>query len=163
MRRRVLEGRLERRVADQQLRVGVLAERDLLGLGQQHLGKHDGRRRLRRDRDDAHLLERLARHELDRIDRALTRHAETRQQAQLVGVACVLDRRDRRRIELAVDEHPVQLRRHALDFLHVHFDAVEDRRHVHVADAAELDHRRCQNVTRLPSGSRIPNSRVPHG
>ena len=37
VRRRVLERRLQRRVADQQLRLGLLAERHVLGVRQQHL------------------------------------------------------------------------------------------------------------------------------
>ena len=140
MRRRVLEGALQRGVADQQRRVGLLAERHVVGLGEQHLRQHDRGRALRRDRHAAHLLERLARDELDRVDGALGGDAEPRQQAQAVGVARVLDRGDRREVELAVQQPRVQLGRHALHLLHLGLEPVEDRRHVHVGDAAEADH-----------------------
>ena len=72
-------------------------------VGQQHLRQHDRGRRLGRDRDGADAVERRRRDELDRVDRALGRDAEPRQQPQDVGVARVLDRRDRRRVELAGD------------------------------------------------------------
>ena len=75
--------------------------------------------------------------ELDRVDRALRRDAEPRQQEQRVGIARVLDRRDRRRVDLAGDEPPVQLGRDAGDLLVLGVDAEEDRRHVRVRDAAE--------------------------
>ena len=101
MRRRVLERALQRGVADQQRRVGLLAERNVLGLGQQHLRQHDRGRALGRHGDRPHLLERLARDELDRVDRALGRDAEPRQDPQPLGVARVLDRGDRREVELA--------------------------------------------------------------
>ena len=156
MRRRVLERALQRRVADQQLRVGLLAERDVLGLGQQHLRQHDRRRALRRDRDRPHLLERLLRDELDRVDRALRADAEPRQDPQPVGVPRPLDRRDRREVELAGDEPPVELGRDAGDLLDLVLEPVEDRRHVHVRDAAQADHdARCTTRwVRVSSSSR---------
>ena len=58
MRRRILERGPQRGVSDEQLRFRLLAERHLLGLGQQHLRQRDGRRGLGRDRDGAHALER---------------------------------------------------------------------------------------------------------
>ena len=137
----------ERRVADQQLRVRLLPERDVLGLRQQHLRQHHRRRGLRRDRDDAYLLERLLRHELDRLDRALGGDAQAREQPQLVRVARILDRRDRRRVELAGDEHLVQLGRDAEHLFHLGLDAVEDGRHVDVRDAAE--HQSSQRLSSL--------------
>ena len=82
VRGRILERGLQRRVADQELRVGLLAERHVLGLRQQHLRQHDRGRGLGRDRDRAHLLERLARDELDRVHRPFRAHAQTRQQPQ---------------------------------------------------------------------------------
>ena len=57
-----------------------------------------------------------------------------------VGVARVLDRRDRRGVELAGDEAAVELGRDADDLLELGVDAEEDRRHVGVRDAAEADH-----------------------
>src|SRR5438874_3409308 len=160
VRRRVLERRLERGVADEERRVRLFAERDMLRLREQHPRQGDRGGRLRGDRDDAHLLERLARDELDRIDRAFRRDAQPRQQPQLVRVARVLDRRDRRSVELAVEQHLVQLRRHALHLVDLGVDAVEDRRHVHVRDAAELHHRRnsLYSVSRC-TGTR-PASRI---
>ena len=65
------------------------------------------------------------------------------------GVARVLDRRDRRDVDLAVEERLVQLGRHAGDLLDVGVQPEEDRRHVHVADAAEADHR-APSCTRAP-------------
>ena len=65
--RRILERRLERRVADQKRRLGTLAEWDVRRLGQQHLRQDDGRRRLRRHGDGAHGLSGVL-HELDRVD-----------------------------------------------------------------------------------------------
>ena len=68
------------------------------------------------------------------------RDAEPRQQEQRVGVARVLDRRDRRRVDLARDQPPVELGRDAGDLLVLGVDPEEDRRHVRVGDAAEADH-----------------------
>ena len=62
-------------------------------------------------------------------------------------MARILDRRDRGDVELPVDQQPVQLGRHADDLLHVVLEPVEDRRHVDVGDAAELDHDRQRNCT----------------
>ena len=49
-------------------------------------------------------------------------------------------------VELSGDEHPVQLGRDALHLVHLVVDAVEDRRHVHVRDAAEADHHIASNA-----------------
>ena len=130
----ILERALERRVADQQLRVRASSPSGtMLRLRQQHAREHDRGRALRRHGDRAHAAERQPRDELDRVDGALRRDAQPRQQAQPVRVARVLDRRDRRDVDLAVDQHPVQLRRDAGDLLDVVLEPVEDRRHVDVA------------------------------
>ncbi len=52
MRSRILERAPQRRVADQELRVRVLVERNLPRLGKQDAGEHDGGRALGRDRDE---------------------------------------------------------------------------------------------------------------
>ena len=88
----------------------------------------------------AHLLEGLSRDELDRVDGALGGDAEARQQAQAVGVARVLDRGDRRQVELAGEQARVEVGRHALHLVDLGLEPVEDRRHVHIGDAAEADH-----------------------
>ena len=134
--------RSQRRVADQQLRVGLLAERHVLRVRQQHLRQHDRGRALGRDRDGADPLERHRRDELDRVDRALGRDAEPRQEPQPVGVPRPLDRRDRRHVDLAGEQRPRELGRDAGDLLDLGVEPVEDRRHVHVRDAAEPHHRR---------------------
>ena len=141
MRRRILERRPQRRVADQELRVRLvgLVERHMHGVGKQHLRQYDGSGRFGCNRDRAHALERRSRDQLDRLDRSLARDAEPRQQAQAVGVPRVRDRRDRGDVEIAGHEPAVQLGRHADDLLHVELEPVEDRRHVHVADAPEAD------------------------
>jgi hypothetical protein len=153
VRRRVLERRLERRVADQQRRVRLLAERHVPRLREQHLGQDDGRGRLGRDGDRLDTLERHARDELDRVDGALGADAQPRQDPQLRRVARVLDRRDRREVELAGEEAAVQLRRHARDLLGLRLEAVEDRRHVDVADAAEADHAHPRPPPRTPAAA----------
>ncbi len=139
VRRRVLERRLQRCVADQQRRVGVRAERDVLCLGEEHLRQNDRRGRLGRDRDGADPVERRRGDELDRVDRALGGDAEPRQQEQRVGVARVLDRGDRRGVDLAREQPPVEVGRDADDLLVLDLDPVEDRRHVGVGDAPEPD------------------------
>src|SRR6266508_1258886 len=139
---RILERRLERGVADQQLGVRFLAERHVVGVGQQHLREHDRGGALGRDRDRPHLLERCPRDELDRVDRSLGRDAEPRQDPQPRGVARVLDRRDRREVDLAVDQPPVQIGGDADDLVDLGVEPEEDGRHVHVRDAAEPDHAR---------------------
>ena len=138
--RRILEGALQRGVADQQLRIRLLVERADLGRREQHLRQHDRGGALGRDRHRADAAERHPGHELDRVDRALGRDAEPRQQPERVGVARVLDRRDRGDVELSVEQEPVELGRNARDLLDVVLEPVEDRRHVDVGDAAELDH-----------------------
>ena len=80
------------------------------------------------------------RDELDRVDRALGRDAQPRQEAQPVGVPRVFDRGDRRQVELAGEQARVQLGRHALNLLDLSLEPVEDRRHVHVRDAPEANH-----------------------
>ena len=140
VRRRVLEGAPEGRVADQELRVGVGVEREDLRLREQDVREDDGRRALGGHGDGADLAERGARHELDRVDGALRRDAEARQEAQPGRVPRVLDRRDRRDVDLAGEKHPVELGRDARHLLHLVGQPVEDRRHVDVRDAAEPDH-----------------------
>jgi hypothetical protein len=63
-------------------------------------------------------------------------------------VTGVLDRRDRRDVELPGDHLPVELGRHADHLLDVEVEPVEDRRHVHVADAPEADHVRRPTMRR---------------
>ena len=77
---RILERRLQGSVADQELRVGLLSKGNVVGIRQQHLRQHNRGRRLGRDRHRAHVLERLARHELDRIHRPFRAHAQPGQQ-----------------------------------------------------------------------------------
>ena len=158
VRRRVLERALEGRVADQELRVGLLAERDVLGLGEEHLRQDDGGRALRRDGDGTDALERRLRDQLDRLDGALRGDAQAREDPQPLGVARVLDRRDRREVALTGEERVVQVRRHAADLLERRVDPVEDRRHVHVGDAPEPDHAPRTSFwhTRLTSGPDPP-------
>ena len=149
VRRRVLERAPQRRVADQELRVGLLSERHVPRVREQHLREHDRGRALGRHRDRPDLREGRPRDELDRVDGALRRDAQARQDPQRRRVARVLDRRDRREVELAVEQQPVQLGRDALDLLDLGVQPVEDRRHVHVRDAAEPDHRRQLVVERV--------------
>ena len=139
VRRRVLERGLERRVADQELCLRVLTQGNLLGVGEEHARQHDRGRGLGRDRDGADALERRLRDQLDRLDGSVTGDTEARQQPERVGVARVLDRRDRRNVELAGDELPVELCGDADDLVDFRLEPKEDRRHVDVADAAELD------------------------
>jgi hypothetical protein len=56
------------------------------------------------------------------------------------SVARVLDRRDRRGVELAREQAAVELGRHAGDLFELRVDPEEHGRHVGVGDAAELDH-----------------------
>ena len=44
---------------------------------------------------------------------------------------------DRRDVELAVEQHPLELGRDAGDLLDVGLEPVEDRRHVHVRDTPQ--------------------------
>ncbi len=155
VRRRILERGLQRRIADQQLRLRLLAERDMRRLGQQHLRQHDRRRGLRRDGDGTHVFERRLRHELDRVDRALRRHAKARQDAQPLGVPRVLDRRDRRDVELTGDDLRVQRGRNALHLLDLRVEPEEDRRHVHVRDAAEADQLRRSSTAVISASSSL--------
>ena len=136
VRGRVLEGRLQGRVADQQRRLGFLAQRDVLRLGQEHLRQYHRGGALGGDGDRPHVLERCPRDELDRVDRALGAHAEAWQDPQPLGVAGVLDRRDRRQVAFACEQRAVQLGRDADELFDLGIEPVEDRRHVHVADAA---------------------------
>jgi hypothetical protein len=129
------------RIADQQPRVGLLLEGADLGARQQDPGQHDGRGALGRDGNGANARERHARHELDRVDSTLGGDAQARQEPQRVGVARVLDGRDRRDVELPVEQHAIELRRHADDLLDLVREAVKDGRHVDVGDATKLDHR----------------------
>ena len=136
MRGRVLERRLQSRVADQERRLGILAQRHVLGFGQEHLRQHHRGGALGGDGDRPHVLERCPRDELDRVDRALGAHAQAWQDPQPLGVARVLDRRDRRQVAFPCEEGAIQFRRHADKLLDLGVEPVEDRRHVHVADAA---------------------------
>src|SRR2546430_1125902 len=104
VRRRILERGLQRRIADQELRIGLLPERHVLGLRQQHLRQHDRGRGLRRDGDLPHLLERLAGHELERIHRTLRAHAQARQKPESIPIARILDGRDLREAGLAGEQ-----------------------------------------------------------
>ncbi len=141
MGRRILEGGLERGVADQELRVGLLAER--------HVRRRRGRSTFVSTTEVADSgvtatarisLERQPRDELDRVDRALRGDAEPRQEQQRVGVTRVLDRGDRRGVDLARDQPPVELGRDAGDLLELRLDPEEDGRHVRVGDPSEPDH-----------------------
>jgi hypothetical protein len=141
VRGRVLERAPQSRVADQERRVRLDAERDDLRPRQQDAHEDDRGRALRRNGNRADLAERDPAHELDRVDGALGRDAQAWQDQQPVGVPRVLDRRDRRDVDLAREQHAVELRRDTAHLIDVRLDAVEDRRHVHVGDAAEPDHR----------------------
>ena len=140
VRSRILESRLQRRIADQQGRLSLFAERHVLGFGQEHLRQHDRGSALRGDGDRAYVLQRRPGDELDRVDRPLGADAEPRQNSQPVGVACVLDRRDRCQVALARKQRAVQVRRDADELLDLGVEPIEDRCHVHVADSAEADH-----------------------
>ena len=138
VRRGVLEGTAERRVADQHARVGGMVERHQLDIAQEHLRQDDRRRALGRDCDCPHLLERTAGDELDRVDGSLGRDAQLGEKAQLVGVPGVLDRRDRRDVDLACHQAAVELGRDAGHLLDVDTgQVVEDGRHVRVGDPAQ--------------------------
>src|SRR5262249_38511341 len=98
------------------------------------------------------------RDELDRVDGALRGDAQARQQAKRLGVPRVLDRGDRRRVELAGDQAAVELRRHAGDLLVVDVDAEEDGRHGGVGEAPEPDHgAHLFLYTRLHAGTPPPS------
>ena len=107
----------------------------------------------------------MARDELDRVDRALRRDADPRQDPQPVGVPRVLDRRDRRDVELAVEQQPVELRRHAHDLLHLRDQP--DRRPAPccVGDAAEAwitsptAAARCRGCRAAPACARRPRTK----
>ena len=135
MGRWVLEGRLQGRIADQQGRLGLLAERDVLSLGEEHLRQHDRSGALGGDRNRAHVLQRRTGDKLDRVDRALGADAQARQDPQPVRVARVLDRGDRREIALAREQSSVEVGRHTDELLDLGVEPIEDRGHVHVADA----------------------------
>ena len=136
VRGRVFERRTQRSVPDQQLRLGVLAERDMLGVREEHLCQDDRSRRLRGDRDRPHLLGRSLRDQLNGLDCALAGDTQARHEAKPICGSRVLDRRDRRDVELAGDELTVEIRRDPDDLLDLGFEPVEDRRHVDVPDAA---------------------------
>ena len=104
VRRRVLERAAERRVADEELRVGFCFERHVLGVGAAAPSSAPPRWRSRASPPRPHLLERQPGDELDRVDGALGGDAEPRQEAQAVGVPRVLDGRDRRHVELAGEQ-----------------------------------------------------------
>ncbi len=142
VRRRILEHALQRRIADEQRGVGVvrLRERNLLGVREEHAHEDGGCRALRSDGDRVDAVDGSARDQLDRVDRALGRDAESRQDAQPVRVAAVGDRRDRREVDLARDQLFVEVGRDAADLVDVGVQLEEDGRHVHVGDTAEADH-----------------------
>jgi hypothetical protein len=136
----------------------------VLGVGQEHADEDGRGRALRRDGHAPYAVEGSAGDELDRIDGALRGDAEARQDAQPLGVAAVLDRGDRREVDLAREQARIQVGRNAGDLFHVGLQAEKERRHVHVRDASETDHAapvHWKNVTRLPSMSTVANSRVP--
>ena len=141
MRGRILERTPESCVADQELRVRRLVEGHVARVRKQDPSEHDRRRALGRDPDRPDLVDRLRRDELDRVDRAFGGDAQAREEAQAIRVAGPFDGRDRRNVDLAREELLRQLDRDALDFVHLGVQTVEDRRHVHVRDAAEADHR----------------------
>ena len=141
VRGRILERAPKSGVADQELRVRRLVERHVARVREQDASEHDRRRALGRDPDRPDLVDRLRRDELDRVDRAFGGDAQAREEAQAIRVACPLDGRDRRDVDLAGEELLRQLDGDALDFVHLGLQSVEDRRHVHVGDAAEADHR----------------------
>ena len=104
VRGRILERAPQRRVADQQLRVGLLARAarattcgssTFVSTTEVALSGVTAIERI--------CGERHARDELDRVDRALRRDAQPRQDPQRRRVPRVLDRRDRREVELAVE------------------------------------------------------------
>ena len=142
VRRRILERALQRGVADQERRVRVHPQGQDLRLREQDADEDDRGRALRRHRDRSDLTEGQAGHELDRVDGALGGDAEPREDPQPVVVSRVLDGRDRCDVDLPVEQHPVELGGDADDLLDLGLETVEDGRHVHVADAAEADHRR---------------------
>ena len=82
VRGRVLERALQRRIADQQRRVGVcLAERHLLRLRQQHLVSTTDVALSGVTATERDAAERQPRDELDRVDSPFGRDAQPRQQA----------------------------------------------------------------------------------
>ena len=104
----------ERRVADQELRVGLLAERHVLA--PRAAAPSSARPRWRDSGVTATVRTRSSGSRVTSWIESTApseRDAEPRQQPQPVGVARVLDRRDRRDVELAGEQPPVQLGRHA--------------------------------------------------
>ena len=154
MRRRVLERAPQRGVADQQLRVGLLLERDVLGVREQHL-----RRARRRSRSPASprpsAPARAACRETSWIE-STAPSDETQSRGRMRSLSALraysIDEIGARSSSPS-SSIAVQLGRHAGDLLDVGVEPVEDRRHVHVRDAAEADHGApsSKNVTRLPS------------
>ena len=82
VRRRILEGALQRGVADEQRGVGLFLEGEDLGVREQHPREHDGGGALGRDGDRPHATEGHAAHELDRVDGSLGRDAQPRQESK---------------------------------------------------------------------------------
>ena len=166
MRGRVLEGALQRGVADQQPRVGLLAERDVPGLGQQHLASARPRSRSRASRRRSA----PARAACARRAGSSRRRPRTRRRAAAAAAAGRRDARTRSRRSARGrarrrSSRAVQLGRHALHLVDLGVEPVEDRRHVHVRDAAEPDHAEThwKKVTRIAvavEGGELPCAEV---
>ena len=140
MGRRVLEGAAKRRVADQELRVRLLAERHEDGVGQQDRvsttevalsGVTATESTCSSGARETSWIESTApSEETQSRGRMRSRSALRAYSIEEIG----------REVDLAGEEPRVQLGRDAGDLLDLDVEPVEDRRHVHVADAAETDH-----------------------
>ena len=141
MRRRILEGTAESRVADQELRVRLLVRAARPASGQQDLVS-----------TTEVALSGVTATESDALERHCARRAGSSRprpprRRRAAGRSC---RRSALRAH-SIDgigatstspasRRPRELGRDAADLLHLGVEPVEDRRHVHVGDSAEADH-----------------------
>ncbi len=153
MRRRIGEGRVQRRVADHAgARRPPRPRARISAWGTSTLHEHDRRRRVARHGDRAHRGQRQLRDELHRLDGAVRADAERRQQDVALGVGRVLDARDVGDVELPRREQAVELGRHGHHLAHlvrveVARERPLDREGVDVRDAAESQHQSKRRTT----------------
>ena len=143
---------MQRRVADQQARVGIGALGADLRLRHQHADERDRGRRGARDGDAVDRRQRQLRDQLHRLDGAVAADAERRQQDVALGVVRVLDARDVGDVELARGEHAVELGRDGCHLAHLLGVEVPgqrplDREGVDERDAAEAQHQSKRRTT----------------
>ncbi len=162
VRRRVLEGAAKRRVADQELRVGLLAERNEHRVGQEHLGENDRGRALGRDGNGVDVLQRRARRAgWSRRRPRRRRRAEAGCAADRHGARTRSRRSARGRSRRRAGARSARWERRAPPRPRRRAGgrpAPCSRRRFGRGGSRRLP---LKNVTRLPSRSRAANSRVP--